>query len=135
MNKIFHCRSVQNFLSFKRYELSPKFKNCSSIFMWKIVNLRLRTIGIQVNSDLKTSLNGVRIRNVLHIRFLDIYTPTELFLLYTYQLHVVIPSPVSILEVPNGIVVRQNSDGIARGKGMDLSKKVACWGFLTLHYL
>lgn len=103
--------------------------------MWKIVNLRLRTIGIQVNSDLKTSLNGVRIQNVLHIRFLDIYTPTELFLLHTYQLHVVIPSPVSILEVPNGIVVRQNSDGIARGKGMDLSKKVACWGFLTLHYL
>lgn len=44
--------------------------------MWQIVNLRLRTIGNQVNSDLKPSLNGVRIQTVLQFRFLDIYTPT-----------------------------------------------------------
>lgn len=56
------------------------------------------------------------------LMFLDIYTMTELFQLYTYRLHVIIPSPVSLLEVHDGIVVRQNSDGIARGKGMDLSK-------------
>lgn len=68
-----------------------------------------------------TSFDGFRLGSVLQCRYY-IQTPTQLFHLYTYRLHVVIPSPVSILEVHDGIVVRQNSDGIARGKGMDLGK-------------